>query len=279
VGHETDWTLIDHAADYRAPTPTGAAEKVVPVRIELMGDVRDLGRRHLEAMLRNLDHRRRDLRAQTDRLPQPEGLFALKQQRLDLLSTKLAPALMRHAGRFSDRLHKAVERLAAHSPTARLAAIRARLAGLGGTRPTEAVHRLLRSRTERLENLGRSLSVARNNLVRSHRVQLDRQAELVCRTAERLEPALLRHLAGRRAGLNTAAQLFDSLNYRAVLARGYTLVWDANGRPVRSAKAATDGEVLAIEFADGKLDATVGRLVRTRPVARQRLVEEQGALF
>jgi exodeoxyribonuclease VII large subunit len=278
VGHETDWTLIDHAADYRAPTPTGAAEKVVPVRIELMGDVRDLGRRHLESMLRNLDHRRRDLRAQMDRLPQPEGLFALKQQRLDLLSAKLAPALMRHAGRFSDRLHKAVERLAVHSPTARLAAIRARLEGLGGRRPTEAVHRVLRSRAERLENVGRSLAVARNTLVRSHRVQLERQAELVFRTSERLEPALLRHLAGRRAGLNVAAQLFDSLNYRAVLARGYTLVWDANGQPVRSAKVMADGEVLAIEFADGKLDATVGRLVRARPI-RQRVVEDQGALF
>jgi exodeoxyribonuclease VII large subunit len=137
---------------------------------------------------------------------------------------------------------------------------------------------VLRSRAERLENVGRSLAVARNTLVRSHRVQLERRAELAFRTSERLEPALLRHLAGRRAGLNAAAQLFDSLNYRAVLARGYTLIWDANGQPVRSAKAMADGEVLAIEFADGKLDATVGRLVRARPT-RQRVVEDQGALF
>src|SRR5919112_3716069 len=62
IGHETDWTLIDLAADVRAPTPTGAAEMVVPVRSELLSLVNDLARRHVHAMLRLLDRRRADLR-------------------------------------------------------------------------------------------------------------------------------------------------------------------------------------------------------------------------
>ncbi|MDB5572108.1 MAG: exodeoxyribonuclease large subunit, partial [Hyphomicrobiales bacterium] len=75
VGHETDWTLIDHAADRRAPTPTAAAEICVPVRSDLLAQVGALARRHLAAMARLRERRASDLRALTRALPTPEDLL------------------------------------------------------------------------------------------------------------------------------------------------------------------------------------------------------------
>ncbi len=69
VGHETDWTLIDHAADWRAPTPTAAAEKAVPVRSELLARVDELARRQRTLMLRQMERRRAELRGLARALP------------------------------------------------------------------------------------------------------------------------------------------------------------------------------------------------------------------
>ncbi|MBK8174374.1 MAG: exodeoxyribonuclease VII large subunit [Rhodospirillales bacterium] len=93
VGHETDWTLIDHAADLRAPTPTAAAEMAVPVRIELAARLLGFQTRLAGATSRSLDERRSRVLAAARGLPRPQNLLLTARQRLDDWGERLRQGL------------------------------------------------------------------------------------------------------------------------------------------------------------------------------------------
>lgn len=107
VGHETDTTLADHAADARAPTPTAAAEMAVPVRRELAAFLEDLGLRQKRAVWRPLEMGRERLAARAQRLPTPETLLQPARQRLDDLAERLRRGLTDRAAAGRERLAKA----------------------------------------------------------------------------------------------------------------------------------------------------------------------------
>ncbi len=98
VGHETDTTLIDHAADRRAPTPTAAAEMAVPVRAELVALLDELSARSRRCLSRGAERARERLELTACRLPEPAALIALPRQRFDELGDRLPRALAARAG-------------------------------------------------------------------------------------------------------------------------------------------------------------------------------------
>ena len=275
IGHETDWTLIDLAADVRAPTPTGAAEMVVPVRTELLATVDDLARRHAHAMLRVLERRRTELRSAARALPGPDALFAPKRQRLDLAAAKLRPALRENARDHHRKFEAACRSLLRFSPARQLSDARGRLQR-SGEQLGPTFQRLMQRRRERLQNSDQRLGVGRDTIIRAEQVRLthcrQRLADLGARSTQAIK-ILHERRTERVYALHT---LLNSLGYKAVLARGYALVRDGEGHPVRSATDVAPGQALAIEFADGAVAATAdGAKQKRRPSARA----QQGSLF
>jgi exodeoxyribonuclease VII large subunit len=111
VGHETDTTLIDHAADRRAPTPTAAAEMAVPVRAELFAALDELGARARHCLSRRADRARERLELTLCRWPEPNALFAPAEQRLDEIGDRLPRALASRAGNARADLNAVAPRL------------------------------------------------------------------------------------------------------------------------------------------------------------------------
>ncbi len=93
IGHETDTTLIDFAADERAPTPTAAAEMAVPVRIDLLVQVEDDGARLIGAVNRLLEDRRGRLDGIARGLPDLGRFVEDFIQRLDDWTERLGNAV------------------------------------------------------------------------------------------------------------------------------------------------------------------------------------------
>ena len=298
VGHETDWTLIDHAADVRAPTPTGAAEMAVPVRAELEAHLATLGARLRGCMSRALERRRQAARAAGRALPSPDQLFALPRRRFDDAAARLDRALdgglkHRSARLGAIRLSPAVlsrrivetrrraERDLARAAAALRASLQQRRTRLDreGAQLPRAATAVLRRKRDRAAAIGPRLSL--QPVLRQARREGDRLAQASRRLALAGDIALDR--AARR--LAQADRLLAALSYQSVLDRGFALVNDAEGRLVARAAAISPGQPLTLTFADGKAGALAtgnAETARPRPKAAPKPVPDkggQGSLF
>ena len=114
VGHETDWTIIDLVADHRAPTPTAAAERAVPVRAELVIKVSGFGLRAVTRLRHLLEAQASLLAALARGLPRKSDILLLPRQRFDGVASRLGRALHANAHAHRVALTTSAERLRPH---------------------------------------------------------------------------------------------------------------------------------------------------------------------
>jgi exodeoxyribonuclease VII large subunit len=118
VGHETDVTIADFAADWRAPTPTAAAEMVSPSREELLARVAELAQRATREALRRIEYAMQTVDALARRLVHPRERLRTSRQLLVQLAARLASATARRIDYFDAQVERFKASLISLNPTA-----------------------------------------------------------------------------------------------------------------------------------------------------------------
>jgi exodeoxyribonuclease VII large subunit len=157
VGHETDTTLIDFAADRRAPTPTAAAEMAVPVRAELLATALDLERRLMAAQSRLMGECRAAVQGLARGLRDPREVLGMATQRLDDMAERLRRALGAGVSERRARLAEVTVHLRPRLLAREIEAHRKTLADLGHGLGRELRRGLSDART-RVESHGKLLA-------------------------------------------------------------------------------------------------------------------------
>ncbi len=228
VGHETDFTIVDCVSDYRAATPTGAAEIASPDREELLSTLNRLSERLNYATRSQLHTRQRAVLALHKRLQvqYPLRQLQLQQQRLDELTERLQRGGRLWLQNHKSKLFYCRQQLLSASPQRRLERSQEQIVGLKQRLVLVAQQRLT-TEISRLDEAHKSLA----KVVHRH---------------ERCKQQL--------KGLEARLALLSPLG---VLQRGYSLTFDERDALLGSVEDIHKGDVITIRLADGVVKAIV----------------------
>ena len=196
VGHETDTTLIDFVSDLRAPTPTGAAEKSVPVRDELKARVGELGLRIHSSFLSKVNNNRDHLRNLVRLLGKPDKILDNKSQKLDYNFRDLENLFQNIFVDQKNKISQFAQRLL----------------------PPKVLINKLDAKKQLLDTKFRNLI---ENLIDK-----------------------------KQTRFSSLGKLLEAASFKRVLDRGFSLVMDNYGNPIKLSSQAANKALVNIKFAD-----------------------------
>ena len=196
VGHETDTTLIDFVSDLRAPTPSAAAEKAVPVRNELIARIDELNFRFKTSFNNKLNNNKDRLNSLIKLLGKPDQIFDNKTQKLDFI--------------YRD-----------------------------------------------FENLFKDIFVEKKNKITQHAQRLMPPKVLISNLVSKqqlLETKFQNYLQNiinkKEVKLNSLDKLLEASSFNRVLDRGFSLVMNNEGKPIKLSSEAPKNANVKIKFSD-----------------------------
>ena len=196
VGHETDTTLIDFVSDLRAPTPTGAAEKSVPVRDELKARVGELGLRIHSSFLSKVNNNKDHLRNLVRLLGKPDQILDNKSQKLDYTFRDLENLFQNIFVDQKNKISQFAQRLL----------------------PPKVLINNLDAKKQLLDTKFRNFI---ENLIDK------KQTRFI-----------------------SSGKLLEAASFKRVLDRGFSLVMDSEGNPIKLSSQASNKALVNIKFAD-----------------------------
>jgi len=251
VGHETDISISDLAADVRAATPTAAAELAVPDRGEVLAGVAGLSQRLVRASGGRIRLGKVALDGLLYRRPLREPLILVRHrvQRTDDVAYRMQRAMARRMQGLRRRIdagETTVRRISPHAYLLRT-----------GIRLRDAAYRLRWAMSCRLAVLNRALAGAAGRLARAPSMtRLPRARQRTEQIAFTMPVGLRHRLAISKGRVDSVEALLRAVSHEHVLARGFSITRTKKGRRlVRSIKEIADGDRLMTQVADGEFES------------------------
>jgi exodeoxyribonuclease VII large subunit len=252
IGHETDTTIADFAADMRAPTPSAAAEIVVRTRAEFEKHIRDCSRQLVHQMRYLFLEKRHWLRdlAMHRAFRRPEDLVRRSRQRLDDMNAALGTGLRGRLDVARQRMKMASARMGLFDLRGRVGMLRVRVERRSGELSATLERAVTRKRRRYASVQVRIASLD----LRARVSQLRRRLE---RDASEFSAHARRYLVATRRKCEAATVRLEERSPFQLLERGYAIAYDPNGHVLRSVEQVVAGDEIAVRLARGEIGATV----------------------